>query len=180
MLTPITCANCGAQYRLPETFTAAQAKCKKCGGVVEIGAVQGEAPAKAEPAAKPAPARKPRAAKPAAKQTRKAAPAKATPGARAKGAEAKGDSVRAATEEAAGRVKKTGAAKGGRASARRKSSRSSSKKKSNTGVLIGVVALASYQVRKRLPWSPLTVISYGGLILFGGIITYCLLHYWAE
>ena len=135
-----TCSSCDAKYRIPATFKADKAKCKKCGGVVEIGAVRGEAPAKPA-AAKPAPARKPRSAKPARKSS---APAKAAakPSAEAepKG-ESKGESVRAAAEEAAGRVRKSSGGKSGRAGARRKSARASTKKKSNTGVLLGIVAL---------------------------------------
>jgi len=48
-LIKIVCANCGAQYRLPETFQADKAKCKKCGASIDV-AGQRHAPA-AEPAA---------------------------------------------------------------------------------------------------------------------------------
>ena len=67
-LTPVECANCGAKYRLPESFKADKAKCKKCGGVVEIGAVEGGGkPSEAAPAKKPVPAKTPAARpKPAA------------------------------------------------------------------------------------------------------------------
>lgn len=66
------CRDCGASYKLPATFAADKAKCKKCEGVVEIGpVVQAEAPAPKKPAAAaPMPARK-IAPKPA---TPKAAP----------------------------------------------------------------------------------------------------------
>jgi hypothetical protein len=50
------CSSCGASYKLPESFTASRAKCKKCGGVVEIGKTGGQAPASSAP---PVPARKP-------------------------------------------------------------------------------------------------------------------------
>ena len=33
---PITCDNCGAKYKLPPTFTGAQAKCQKCGSVIDV------------------------------------------------------------------------------------------------------------------------------------------------
>lgn len=75
------CRDCGASYKLPATFAADKAKCKKCEGVVEIGpVVQAEAPAPKKPAAAaPMPARKiapqqatPKAApKPAAKPVAK-------------------------------------------------------------------------------------------------------------
>jgi len=35
-----TCVSCKAHYRVPATFTASKARCKNCGGVVEIGPVQ--------------------------------------------------------------------------------------------------------------------------------------------
>ena len=54
-LTQITCANCGAQYRLPESFSAATAKCKKCGATIDVAA-QRDGGAK-EPEAKPKPAK---------------------------------------------------------------------------------------------------------------------------
>lgn len=60
----ITCANCGAKYRLPETFAKDHAKCTKCGSVIDVksqrGAASGgaAAPAAAKPAkAQPAKAR---------------------------------------------------------------------------------------------------------------------------
>jgi hypothetical protein len=59
---PIQCANCGAQYRLPETFRADKAKCKKCGAQIDVAAQRD-----VEPAAAPAPA-----------PERRAAPARAT------------------------------------------------------------------------------------------------------
>jgi hypothetical protein len=46
------CGGCGTRYRIPETFTGASAKCKKCGGVIAISAAPSPAPA-AAPAAKP-------------------------------------------------------------------------------------------------------------------------------
>lgn len=61
-----TCTSCKNSFRVPATFTAAKAKCPKCGGVVEIGPVQGSAPSGAAPEApKPVPASVP-APKPAA------------------------------------------------------------------------------------------------------------------
>ena len=37
-----TCSSCKAQFRVPATFKADRAKCKKCAGVVELGPVQSE------------------------------------------------------------------------------------------------------------------------------------------
>lgn len=52
-LIPIVCANCGAKYRLPETFKSDSAKCKKCGAVIDVAGQRDVAP---EPAAVAAPA----------------------------------------------------------------------------------------------------------------------------
>ena len=43
-----TCSGCDAKYKIPETFKGTKAKCKKCGGVVEIPPLE-------EVAAQPAP-----------------------------------------------------------------------------------------------------------------------------
>ena len=146
-----TCSSCEAQYRVPATFKADKAKCKKCGGVVEIGPVVGEAPA-----AKPAPAKQPRAARPAqgsksasgsgssrssrssgAKAKRKPAPAAAAPAEKP----AQGESVRSATEDAATRVRSSGGkGKSSRSSSKRKG-RKSKKKDSKLGLVLGIVAL---------------------------------------
>lgn len=118
------CTQCAASFKVPATFTASKAKCPKCGGVVEVGEVQGAAP-KAEastpkpvpasvPAAKPAaaatpkPAAAPAAAKPAAPKPAAAAPVAKPAAAAAKPA---APSVRSAAESAASKVKAGGAAK---------------------------------------------------------------------
>ena len=64
---PITCDNCGAKYKLPPTFKGTQAKCQKCGSVIDVqkqreAATAGDSPAAA---AKPAKARPASGAKPA-------------------------------------------------------------------------------------------------------------------
>lgn len=68
------CSSCDAKYKIPSSFTANQAKCKACGGVVNISDPEGAKPAappvparKVAPAPKPA-ARKPDAKRPAAKK----------------------------------------------------------------------------------------------------------------
>lgn len=43
------CSSCGAQYKLPASFSADRARCKQCDGVVEIGPPVDSAPAPAEP-----------------------------------------------------------------------------------------------------------------------------------
>ncbi|HIE71724.1 MAG TPA: hypothetical protein EYP98_16955 [Planctomycetes bacterium] len=59
---PITCDNCGAKYKLPPTFKATQAKCQKCGSVIDVAtqrkaAGDGDSPtADAKPAAAAKPA----------------------------------------------------------------------------------------------------------------------------
>ncbi|HIG12089.1 MAG: hypothetical protein ABGY71_04780 [bacterium] len=54
-----TCSDCGATYKLPASFAADRARCKKCDGVVEIARASGGQPAKAA-AAPPVPTRQPR------------------------------------------------------------------------------------------------------------------------
>jgi len=62
---PITCDNCGAKYKLPPTFKGTQAKCQKCGSVIDVQKQReamdgGDTPAAAaKPAARPAAAAKP-------------------------------------------------------------------------------------------------------------------------
>ncbi|MBK8100098.1 MAG: hypothetical protein IPK26_23595 [Planctomycetes bacterium] len=60
----IVCDNCGAKYRLPETFAGDKAKCKQCGSVIDVAAQRGGATAAAAAPAAPAAAR-PAAARPA-------------------------------------------------------------------------------------------------------------------
>jgi len=72
----ITCDNCGAKYKLPETFTGAQAKCQKCGSVIDVQKQRAAATAPATQAA-PAAAAKPAAAARPAIDRSKAAPKEA-------------------------------------------------------------------------------------------------------
>jgi len=65
-LLPIVCDNCGAKYKLPESFTGSQSKCQKCGSVIAVDAQRQQtsiASAAARPAtgARPAVARAPEA-----------------------------------------------------------------------------------------------------------------------
>ncbi|MDP6929145.1 MAG: hypothetical protein QF412_05525 [Planctomycetota bacterium] len=59
---PIVCENCGARYRLPETFKSDSAKCKKCGAMIDVAAQRTAFEAGGEPAADSA--AKPEEAKP--------------------------------------------------------------------------------------------------------------------
>jgi hypothetical protein len=50
----VTCANCGARYNLPASFTAAKATCKKCGSAIDVASSMAAAEEEQAPAA-PAP-----------------------------------------------------------------------------------------------------------------------------
>lgn len=99
----IVCANCGAKYKLPDSFQADKAKCKACGSVIDVASQLGgddsgkskPAAAKAKPAAakaKPATARAKPAAARSAKSDDKPAPRRAAAGGRSRrGADDAGD-----------------------------------------------------------------------------------------
>lgn len=84
---PITCDNCGAKYKLPPTFKGTQAKCQKCGSVIDVAKQRESAGSDSSPAAaaKPAASRPAAAAKPAVDRSksrtggRKTAAAAASP-----------------------------------------------------------------------------------------------------
>jgi hypothetical protein len=118
------CSSCEKQYRLPASFAHDRARCKECGGVVEIGPAedldQPAAPAKPSaeaPPAKPMPARRP-AAKPAAKPT----PAPA-PEPEPKAEEAEQEEAAPARPARVERKSRTGARSGGRSRAGSRSKR---------------------------------------------------------
>jgi hypothetical protein len=159
-----TCTSCNKKFKVPATFQADKAKCKHCGGVVEVEALASSAQPKAKPAAEPVPVPAKKAAAPMP-----ARPAVASAGAKTAGT----DSVRAKARAAGQRVKASGtkaaaplakaraeagakagvkAGAGARASARtgsRSSSGGSSRrsrakpapKKSNVGMIVGIVVL---------------------------------------
>ena|SRR5204863_3929321 len=54
---PIVCDNCGAKYKLPETFSGPQAKCQKCGSAIDVARQRGGAADAVPAAARPAGAR---------------------------------------------------------------------------------------------------------------------------
>ncbi len=100
----ITCDNCGAKYKLPPTFTGAQAKCQKCGSVIDVEKQRASAGGSDAPAAgKPASARPAAAARPAVDRSKPAAkePAKATAAA-ARPARSTRSSARAAKADEGG------------------------------------------------------------------------------
>lgn len=91
----ITCDNCGAKYKLPETFDKPQAKCQKCGSVIDVARQRAATANPTTPsAAKPAAAKPAAAARPAQDRSKpeRAAPAAASAAARStRSAKAKDD-----------------------------------------------------------------------------------------
>lgn len=140
-----TCSSCNAQYKVPASFQADRAKCKSCGGVVEIGPVGGGAPAAAvKPAAKPAPrpADAPSApARPVPARPVAAAPqpvSQAAPKPAPKPLTEEKDSVRAAANAAAERVRDAGRKSAPAAAAADEGeSKSGSRKRSKAGAGAG-------------------------------------------
>ncbi|MDF1799891.1 MAG: hypothetical protein P1V81_11995 [Planctomycetota bacterium] len=65
-----TCAECSAEYKIPASFPHDRAKCRECGGVVEIESAAGAA----APAPAPVPAAKPPEPKPQPKAEEKPEP----------------------------------------------------------------------------------------------------------
>jgi hypothetical protein len=150
-----TCQACGSRFKIPPTFQGTRAKCKKCGGVVDIAAEGAAAPPPPPAAAPRAPAPpKPRAAAPPPPP-----PARPTPGAggvkpvvAAGGARAGRLRDRAADEaqdeadapatgagrrSGAGRLRGKGAAAAGRGRAGGRE-----RKKDNTMLFVGIGAIA--------------------------------------
>lgn len=95
----IVCQNCGAKYRLPESFSGDRAKCKACGSVIDVAAQRDGDAAAAPSAARPAGAR-PAAARPAAARPAAARPAGARASARKK--EDDGDAPRSSSARRSG------------------------------------------------------------------------------
>ncbi len=139
---PITCENCGAKYKLPPTFKGSQAKCQKCGSVIDV-AKQRDAAGDGEDSA-PAAAAKPAVdrSKSRAGGARKATAGKATAG-KAAAAKAPGDRPRR------GRAQKDD---DGEERPRRGARE---KKKDNTPMIIGGVGLV-------------LLLAVGGFFLLGG------------
>jgi hypothetical protein len=76
---PVQCQNCGARYKIPETFKSDSAKCKGCGTMIDVKAARaasGDSEREVTPASKPAPrttggTRKPRQAAGASSKRRR-------------------------------------------------------------------------------------------------------------
>lgn len=140
----VACANCGARYRIPESFQGAKARCKGCGATIEIAtsivdpdapkpAAKPAAPAKSarKSAAKPekAPARSGRAAPKSAAKRGAGTRGKATAGSARRGA----SKSAGAEEEAEAAAPRARGARSSRASAGRGSSRAASRGSSRAG-----------------------------------------------
>ncbi|MEQ1631468.1 MAG: hypothetical protein ABL997_03785 [Planctomycetota bacterium] len=129
----IACDNCGAKYRLPESFSGDKAKCQKCGSVIDVAAQRkasgpAPAPAKVAPAkAAPAPA-----AAPVARSARTAR-TENPPAAKAEAAPAR--TARAGRQKDAAPEAKDNQAKGSRRD--RSEGGEREPKKSNTMLLVG-------------------------------------------
>jgi hypothetical protein len=129
----IVCQNCGAKYKLPESFQGDKAKCKACSAVIDVAAQRASGGVSAA-APKPA-AVKPAGAKPAA-----ARPARAASAARSAPA-AKGKTAASAGTGASRRGAGAGTARGARAGGRRGAAEAEPKKKGNPALLIGGVVV---------------------------------------
>lgn len=101
----VACANCGARYRIPESFQGAKARCKACGAAIEIAnsIVPDAPPAAAKPATeRPAPKASEQKAvvKPAAKPAARAAakPTRSASAAKSRTATSRGKATTAAND----------------------------------------------------------------------------------
>lgn len=129
----IVCQNCGAKYKLPESFQGDKAKCKACSAVIDVAAQRAGSGGSAA-APKPA-AVKPASSKPAAARPARAASAgRAAPASKSRSA---GSAGAGTSRRAAG----AGAAKGARTSGRRGAAEADTKKKGNPALLIGGIVV---------------------------------------
>ncbi len=142
-LIQIVCANCGAKYRLPETFQSDSARCKACGATIDVAAQRSSAAAGTPPAAVPPTPAKPAAPAPkpvpVAKKPVAPAPVPVKPAGRASGrtgARAASRAEEAGAELAAtrGRAGRAGAATRERGGRRRGGEEQA---KGGKGLLIG-------------------------------------------
>ena len=135
---PITCDNCGAKYKLPPTFKGSQAKCQKCGSVIDVAKQREAAGDGASPAAaaKPAAARPAAAAKPAVDRSKRRTASASSSKAGGSAASAKADKpARAATSRSRRGAKADDAEDAPR--------RSREKKKDNMPMILGGVGLVA-------------------------------------
>ncbi|MFO1052266.1 MAG: hypothetical protein U1F36_08635 [Planctomycetota bacterium] len=124
----IVCQNCGAKYKLPESFQADKAKCKECGTAIDVAAQRKSGAA--APAAVAAPTK-------TAPATAKARPAEARPAAPAETRTRRSESTGTSTRPSRGERgrKEDGGAEGG--SHRRGKHGDAEKKKGPSPALIG-------------------------------------------
>jgi hypothetical protein len=149
----ITCDNCGAKYKLPESFKGQQAKCQKCGSVIDVqkqrAAADGGATQTASPSSAARPATGARPAVDRSKPVAASAPKASAP----KASAPKASAAKASTGERTARPSRTAAGKRGRAEATDEAAEEGGgrrgrapKKKSNAMPLIasavGLVAIA--------------------------------------
>jgi len=120
----IACANCGARYKLPDTFQGAKARCKGCGAVIEVESsvvepAQREARAEA-PATSPSPppSQEPKAPKPSrpAHRTSRTSSSRSRPAGGRSSRRGRGGAKEAAEDEAPtrdrGRSSRSGSSRG--------------------------------------------------------------------
>lgn len=138
--TQIICTNCGAKYRIPETFKGNRAKCKACGTVIDVAAQRD-----AETSAGPEVAAVAATAKPAAARPARAKPADPRPRHSRRSAGSKTDEKKTARSSSRGSRSPRSRA-GSASSGGRRVRASAAKNSGNKGMLIGggllVVALA--------------------------------------
>lgn len=140
---PITCDNCGAKYKLPPTFKGSQAKCQKCGSVIDVAKQResaGDGDASPAAGAKPAKARPAAAAKPAVDRSKSRA--KPATGGRKAAAAAKDDGGKPARASSSRSRRGAKDDDDGGDSPRR----GREKKKDNTPMILGGVGLVAILV----------------------------------
>ncbi|MEC7583026.1 MAG: hypothetical protein VYE77_01800, partial [Planctomycetota bacterium] len=138
----IICDNCGAKYRLPESFSSDKAKCKNCQGVIDVAAQRNKPEKQAGAERKPAAAARPARARPAAASKPAAERAQPSAGRRAGGA---GQRRRAAADDDTG-------SSGGRRRGRRDAQSEQPKKNNSMLIWGGVAALVVIGVVVALMW----------------------------
>lgn len=135
----IVCQNCGAKYKLPESFQGDKAKCKACGAVIDVAAQRAGGGSGGASSPKPAEL-KPAGAKPAAaRPTRSASSGRAAGSSRGAAGSSRGA---AETSGGAGSSRRSASASGGRAAGgRRGAAEATPKKKGNPALLIGGIVV---------------------------------------
>ncbi len=137
----IQCDNCGAKYKLPESFSSPKAKCQKCGSVIDVASQRAAAEAGDSPAAStPAAAAKPAAAaRPAVDRSKQTAGARGAKAASSKTGAAKAGG-RASSRRRGGGDDGDDGDGGGRAGRR---GRREPEKKNNNAMIFGGIGLAA-------------------------------------